>query len=127
MHDFVNAFLVARKKIPKRSWIFEVCLWVPLLSMNECREFDTVTNKKYGSVVSNHVPVPFFCVELDGESARISRRIGGSFLATDSRKAYGYFRFLSHTVEDICIGLDIVSSEINTTSLCPQLTISAIS
>jgi len=109
VHELMNTFLVACKKIPKGGSILEICLRVSFLCVNECWKFDTITYEEYWSIVSNHIPVSFFCIEFDGKSTRISCSIGGSFLSTNGRETNSYLRFLSDMTEKIGIGLQQVS------------------
>lgn len=49
----------------------EVSSGVSFLCVNEAREHQGILDEEYRCVVANEVPDAFFCVELDGESARI--------------------------------------------------------
>lgn len=59
-------------EVPGHVWVSQVSLGVPLLTVDEVRELDRVLNEEYGSVVSNHVVVSFFSVELQREPSRVS-------------------------------------------------------
>ena len=126
MQKFMNTFLVARKKIPESRRVFEVGLRVSLLRMNECRKLDSVANEKHWSIVSDHIPVSFFSIEFDGKPTRISCRIGGSLLSTNSRKTDSYVCFLSNTTKQIGIRLQW-SAPMTITLQYSRLTMSVMS
>ena len=54
----------------------------------------------YRSVVANQVPVALLRVHLDGETARVTRRVGGATFATHCRETDGKRRPLAHLGED---------------------------
>jgi hypothetical protein len=60
-------------------------LRVPLLSMNEMREFRWVSDEEDGGVVKNPVPVSFVCLEFDGEATRITSRVWRARLSSNRR------------------------------------------
>lgn len=83
-HDLVDGLLMGREIVPEHGGIFEVCLGVALLGVDEEGEVGRVTDEEDGSVVVDPVPVAFLCVEFDGEAARITGSIGRALLSTNS-------------------------------------------
>ena len=49
---------------------------ISLLRVNKVAELQRIADKEDRSVVANHVPVAFFGVKLQRETARIAGRIG---------------------------------------------------
>lgn len=83
-HDLVNGLLMGRQIVPEHGGIFEICLGVALLGVDEEGEIGRITDEEDGSVVVDPVPVAFVCVEFDGEAAGIASGIGRALLSTNS-------------------------------------------
>ena len=73
--DLVHALGDQAPEVPHHVGAFQISLRVPLLSVDEVREFLGVPDEEDGRVVPSHVPVAFFRVELDGEASGVSFRI----------------------------------------------------
>lgn len=75
-HDLMYGLWTLGKIVPEHGGIIskrQIRCWMMLLSMDEMREFGCIAEEEDGCVVSNHVPVVFFCLELDRKSARVAR------------------------------------------------------
>ena len=49
--------------------------------MDQVREFDRILNKEDRNIVSDKIPIPFLCIELDSKSADITGKVGRTFTA----------------------------------------------
>ena len=81
-----DAHLVAtlrreREEVPEHVRVRHVGLWVPFLRVDEVRELARVTDEEDRRVVSDHIVVAVFRVELDGEAARVARGICAALLS----------------------------------------------
>lgn len=83
VHDLVRRLLMRGKIIPEHICILEVCLWIPLLRVNENGEFGRVTKEEDGRVVEDPVPVSLLSVEFDGEAARVTGTVGRALFTAD--------------------------------------------
>lgn len=95
-HELVNGFRILRKVVPEHSGIISATKmggWVPLLSVDEVREFGRVAHysmsailvvitvrytgakltEENGSVIRDEVPVTLSCSKFDSKPTRISR------------------------------------------------------
>jgi hypothetical protein len=68
----VKCFWTQSPEVPSHIGIFQVCLRVSLLAVNEIRELDRVSDEEDRGVVSNHIIDTLFSIELDCESSRVS-------------------------------------------------------
>ena len=59
-------------EVPLSIGVSEVGLGVSLLAVNKVGKLNGILDEENGGVVSNHIIVAFFSVELDGKSTRIS-------------------------------------------------------
>jgi hypothetical protein len=80
----MDRFWVLGKIIPEHISIFQVGVWVPLLSVNEMRELGGVTDEEDWGIVEHPVPVALVGPQLDRESTRVASSVGRSRLASDS-------------------------------------------
>ena len=69
--------------------------------MNQVRELDWVSNKKYRSIVSNHVVVSFFGVVLESETTRITITIVGSTFSSNSGETQEDGSLLSNLIHEL--------------------------
>lgn len=74
---------MGREIIPEHGGIFEICLGVPLLGVDEEGEIGGITDEKDGGVVVNPVPVTLICIEFDGEAAGITGSVSRALLSTN--------------------------------------------
>lgn len=84
-HDLMDRFRVLREIVPELSRVIataQVGSWIPLLGMDEVREFGGIAQEEDGGVVCHHVPVTLFCAELDRETSWVSGAVGGARFAT---------------------------------------------
>ena len=70
--DLMECFGRHGPEVPCCVGIFQVGLGVSLLTVDEVRELNWVLNEENWSVVTNHIVVALFGVELDGETSGIS-------------------------------------------------------
>lgn len=111
MHNLVDSLLVGRKIVPEHGGVLEVGLGVPLLRMDEQREFRRISQEEDWSIVVNPVPVTLVSVELHGEASRIPSSVGRALFASDGRETNYGVGLLANTAEHISGGevTDIVS------------------
>ena len=69
--------------------------------MDEDGEFGRVSKEEDRSIVEDPVPVPFLCIELDGEASRITSRVRRSLLAPDSGESSNAFCLLTDAAQHI--------------------------
>lgn len=98
--DLVSAFWNETQEVPKHVSVLEVGLRIPLLSVDEIWEFWGVSDEEDGSVVSSHVVIALFGVELDGKSTWVSFRVGRAFLSSHSGETSEHGSPLPHLVEE---------------------------
>ena len=87
---------------------------VSLLGMNEVRKEQGISNEKYGCVVTNQIPIPFFRIKLYCKSPWVSRTVRRAGLSTNGTKPYGNRRLFAEMSEHcgldvMCIQIDVVS------------------
>jgi hypothetical protein len=63
-------------EVPSHVGVFEVRDWVSLLAVDKVWEFYRVLDEEYRSIVSDHIVVTLFGVELDGETSGVSLGVG---------------------------------------------------
>ena len=86
-HDLVNRLGVLGEVIPEHGRIISTAQMgggMSLLGVDEVRELGWIAQEEDGSVVGHHVPIAFFCAELDAEASRIASQVVGTGLATNS-------------------------------------------
>lgn len=99
--NLVSRFRNLGKEVPEHVSALEVGLRVSLLGVNEVREFDGVSNEEDGSVVTNHIPIAFFSVELDCETTRITFSISRTLFTTNGRESGEDGSSLTNSFEDL--------------------------
>ena len=87
---------------------------ISLLSMNKVREEQGISNEKYGCVVTNQIPIPFFRIKLYCESPWVSRTVRRAGLSTNGTKPNSNRRLFAEMSEHcgldiMCIQIDVVS------------------
>ena len=83
----VSRFRHQRPKIPLHVVVAQAIIGATLLGMDKVLELHWVAYKEHGGVVTHHVEVTFFGVELDREAARIAPCIRATALPCYSGKA----------------------------------------
>lgn len=71
-------------------------------SMDDIGKFNRILDEKHGNVVSNNVPVAFFCIKLDGEASNVADCIGTASAALDSGKTQEDWSFSGRVGENTC-------------------------
>jgi hypothetical protein len=127
MHHLMDRLLVARKEVPEGGGILEIGSGIALLCVDEGRELDSVSDEEDGCVVSNHVPIPFLSVELDGKPSRVSSLVGRAFLSTYSREPNSHTSFLSDFAKEICGSLLLLACSLSLADDEAELTMSVMS
>ena len=61
-----------REVVPEHGGIFQICLRVAFLRVNENRKLGRISEEEDRSVVEYPIPVALFRVQLDRKSSRIS-------------------------------------------------------
>lgn len=99
----MGRFWSLREEIPEHVSALEIALRVSLLGVDEIREFNRVSDEEYGGVVTNHIPIAFFGVELDSETTRISLGISGSLLSSDGGESKENRSALADGIEELSL------------------------
>jgi hypothetical protein len=79
----MHCFWAETPEVPSHVGILEVCLGMPLLSVNEVWKFDRIPNEENWRIVSNHIKNAFFCVKLYSETSWVSFGIGRASLSSN--------------------------------------------
>lgn len=80
--NLMSCFWSQWDEIPKHVGVFKVSLRVSLLSVNERREENWVTEEEDGGVVAHQIPNAFIGVEFNSETSWIASSIGRTAFAT---------------------------------------------
>jgi len=99
--DLVESLRRVSPEIPLSFGVSEVSLRVALLAVNKVRELNGIFNEEDWGVVSDHIVVALFGVELNGEATRVARSIGRAELASDSRESEEKRSPLADRVEEL--------------------------
>lgn len=103
--NLVDGFRNLRKEVPEHVGALEVSLGVSLLGVDEIGEFDGVSNEEDGGVVTNHIPIAFFSVELNGETTRVTFGISRTLFTTDSGESGEDRSSLTNGFEDLSLAI----------------------
>lgn len=101
-HHLVSRFRPQRDKVPEHIRILEVSRRVTLLGVDEAREQDRVTDEEDRGVVSHQIPHAILGVELQGETARVTGRIGRTTFTAHRREAHRHRGLLADLLEHLC-------------------------
>lgn len=101
--NLVSRFRNQRKEVPEHVSALEVGLGVSLLGVDEVREFNGVSDEEDGGVVTNHIPIAFFSVELDGETTGITFGISGTLFTTNGGESGEDGGSLTNSFEDLSL------------------------
>ena len=82
--------------------------------MNKVREEQGISNEKYGCVVTNQIPIPFFRIKLYCKSPWVSRTVRRAGLSTNGTKPNSNRRLFAEMSEHcgldvMCIWIDVLS------------------
>lgn len=58
--------------VPEGISVFQICLGIPLLSVDESRELGWVSNEEDGGIIVHPVQVPLLGIEFSGEASGVS-------------------------------------------------------
>lgn len=103
--NLMGRFRNQRKEVPEHVGALEVSLGVSLLGVDEIGEFDGVSNEEDGGVVTNHIPIAFFSVELNGETTRVTFGISRTLFTTDSGESGEDGSSLTNGFEDLSLAV----------------------
>jgi hypothetical protein len=70
--------------------------------VDQIRKLHRILDEEHRDVVADEIPVAFVRIELDGEPAHVTRRVGGTALAGHRRKAHEHRRALAGLGKDRC-------------------------
>lgn len=70
--------------------------------MDKGRKLHTVPNEEDWRVITHHVPVTFFGVELDREASMVTGRVRRTFLSSNCGQTGGNLRLLSNFTKQVC-------------------------
>src|SRR5258708_924700 len=93
-----------REEVPHHRRRLEVGLGIALLRVNKVTELERILDEEDWGVVADQIPVALFCVELDGEAARIAFAVGRTLFATHCRKTDEHRRRLAGFFEELSTG-----------------------
>ena len=80
--DLVAGFGTKGDEVPEHVGVLEVGLRVPLLSVDETREEECVSDEEDGGVVPREVPEALLSVEFHGEPTGVPGGVGATTFAT---------------------------------------------
>ncbi|KPY54789.1 Peroxisomal catalase [Pseudomonas syringae pv. solidagae] len=103
--DLVQRFRRVRPEISHHLRALQIGLRQALLSVNEIREFQGVTDKEHRRVVTDDVPVTFLGVKLDRKATRVTLGISRTTLAAYGGEAQENRRLLANRVEQPGAGI----------------------
>lgn len=100
-----------RDEVPEHVRVLQMRRRVPLLGVDEAGEQLWVPDEEDGRVVAHQVPHTLLGVELDGEAARVARRVRRAALAAHGAEAHSQKRSLANLREDVRLSVlgDVVS------------------
>jgi len=102
-HQHVRALGHQRDEVPKsvmrRSGLRHGVMWFGFDGVDQIRKLHRVLDEEDRDVVADQIPVAFVGVELDGEAARVARRIDRAALASNGREAHEDRRDLARLLE----------------------------
>lgn len=101
--NLVSRFRNLREEVPEHVGTLEIGLGVSLLGVDEIREFNRVSDEEDGGVVTNHIPIAFFSIELDGETTGITFGISGTLFTTDGGESGEDGSSLADGFEDLSL------------------------
>ena len=99
--DLVDGFWNKGKEVPEGVGILAVGLWVSLLGVDEVWELLWVSDEEDWGVVSDHIPVSFFSIELESETSWISFGIGRTLLTSDCGESGEHGGSLTNSVQEL--------------------------
>ena len=88
---------------------------VSLLGMNKIRKEQGISNEKYGCVVTNQIPIPFFRIKFYCKSSWVSCTVRRAGLSANSTKPNSNRRLFAEMSEHC--GLDVMLPRINVVSV----------
>ncbi|CCZ10583.1 peroxisomal catalase [Odoribacter sp. CAG:788] len=104
-HYLVKGFGRKTPEIPHCGIATEVGFGVSLLGVNKIRKFQWITDKKYGSIITDKIPVTVFGVKFQRKSTHIPFRIGSTSFSRYSRKTGKHFSFFTDFGKNLCPGI----------------------
>mgnify|MGYP007046485915 FL=1 len=98
-HHLVHRFLVANQVVPEHVGVFQVRLWVSLLSVNEVGELSWVSEEKHRGVVVDKVQVTLLRVQFKRETSWVSGGIWRAGLTAHSGKSGHQLGLFANSVQ----------------------------
>jgi len=92
------------EEVPESIGVTAVGLGIALLCVNEIWELGGVANEENWSVVTNHIPVTFFSIELDCETTGVASSVSATLLTTDSGETKEDGSLLANLVQELGLG-----------------------
>src|SRR6202035_4235113 len=83
-----------RPKVPYHCWRLQVGLRHALLRVDKVAEFQWVADEENRRVVTHHVPIAFFGIELQRKPARVTRCVRRTLFTADCGEANQHRRLL---------------------------------
>src|SRR5690625_37768 len=89
-----------RPKIPVVGGAAQVGAGVTFDCLIQIRKLTGITDKKYRSVITHHVPNTLVSIKLQGKATNIALGIGGTALTSHGTKACKEIGFLAHRAKN---------------------------
>ena len=101
--DLVCGFMIQTQIVPHHIGILEIGLRISFLGMNKVWELVWIPYEENRSVVTSHVPVTLFSVELDGEPSRIPFSVGTSLFSSYCAESNQHWCFFPYLIKQSCL------------------------
>lgn len=102
--DLMEGFRRVTPEIPGHVRVLAVVCGMSLLGMKEVRKLDGILNEENRSVVTNHIIVTFFSIELDGETSGVSVTVVGTALTGNSGETSENWGSLANSLKELSSG-----------------------
>ncbi|MCY1433867.1 hypothetical protein D9M71_499070 [compost metagenome] len=99
--DLVQSLGRMRPEVPHHLRALEIALGQTFLSMDKVGKLQWITNEEHRRVVTDDVPIAFFGIELQGETAWVALGIRRTALATHRGKPQKGWRLLANRLEQL--------------------------
>jgi hypothetical protein len=104
-HHLVRALGPKGDEVPVSVRVFEIRLRVALLAPDEAREENRIADEEDRRVVPHQIPNTVLCVELHGETSRISYGVCAASLTSDGRETHRNRRPLANLLKNLRCGV----------------------
>jgi len=102
--DLMKSLRGVTPEVPSHVRVLAVVCGVSFLGMKEVSKLNRILDEENGSVVTNHIIVTLFGVELDSETSGISVTVVGTTLSSNSRETSENWCSLANSLEEFSSG-----------------------